>query len=78
MTDAFCACASDVCAQKTLYQKFKPIWFKTHDFSTINMIIKTKTDVISQARFLPAINRGADRYPGWAVVVGGWVGGLWW
>ncbi len=34
--------ASDVCTQKTVYQKFKLIWFKTHDFSTIDMIIKTK------------------------------------
>jgi len=24
-----------------------------------------------QARFLPAINRWADRYPGWAIIVGG-------
>ncbi len=28
-----------------------------------------------QARFLPAINRWADRYPGWAIVVGGGCGG---
>ncbi len=42
MTAAFCACASDVCAQKTVNQKFKLIWFKTHDFSVIDMIIKTK------------------------------------
>ncbi len=41
-TDAFCACTSDPCAQKTLYQKFKLIWFKMHDFSMIDMIIKTK------------------------------------
>ncbi len=38
----------DVCTQKTVYQKFKPICFKTHDFSTINMIIRTKTDVFSR------------------------------
>ncbi len=31
VTAAFCPCASDVCTQKTLYQKFKPIWFKTCD-----------------------------------------------
>ncbi len=43
VTAAFCPCASDVCAQKTVYQKFKLIWFKTHDFNTINMIIRTKT-----------------------------------
>ncbi len=35
-------CATDVCAQKTVCQKFKLIWFKTHDFSVIYMIIKTK------------------------------------
>ncbi len=29
----------------------------------------------NQARFLPAINRWADRYSGWAIVVGG--GGGW-
>ncbi len=38
----FCVRASDVCAQKTVYQKFKLIWFKTHDFSIIDMIIKSK------------------------------------
>ncbi len=42
LTAAFCARASDVCAQKTVYKKFKLIWFKMHDFSTIYMIIKTK------------------------------------
>ncbi len=31
VTAAFCPCASDVCTQKTVYQKFKLIWFKTHD-----------------------------------------------
>ncbi len=40
--------ASDVCTQKTVYQKFKLIWFKTYDFSAINMIIRTKTDVCSR------------------------------
>ncbi len=39
-------CASDVCTQKTVYQKFELIWFKTHDFNAINMIIRTKTDVV--------------------------------
>ncbi len=34
--------AKDVCAQQTVYQKFKLIWFKTRDFSAIDMIIKTK------------------------------------
>ncbi len=48
MTAAFCARASDVCTQKTVFQKFKLIWFKTHDFSVINMIIRTKTDVFSR------------------------------
>ncbi len=28
VTAAFCPCASDVCTQKTVYQKFKLIWFK--------------------------------------------------
>ncbi len=42
MTVTFCAHASDACTQKTVYQKFKPIWYKTHDFSAIDMIIKTK------------------------------------
>ncbi len=42
VTAAFCARASDLCAQKTVYQKFKLIWFKTHDFSAIDLIIKTK------------------------------------
>ncbi len=28
-------------------------------------------DNAHQARFLPAINRWADRYPGWAIVIGG-------
>ncbi len=37
-----------VCTQKTTYQKFKLIRFKTHDFSTINMIIRIKTDVFSR------------------------------
>ncbi len=41
VTAAFCASASDVCAQKNVYQKFKVIWFKTHDFSAID-IIQTK------------------------------------
>ncbi len=41
-TSAFCAHASDVCTLKTVYKKFKLIWFKTHDFSVIDMIIKTK------------------------------------
>ncbi len=35
----FCLCALYVCSQKTVCQKFKVIWFKTHDFSAINMII---------------------------------------
>ncbi len=35
VTGAFCACDSDVCIQKTVYQKFKLIWFKMHDFSAI-------------------------------------------
>ncbi len=48
VTAAFCPCASDVCTQKTVYQKFKLIWFKMHDFSAINMIIRTKTDVFSR------------------------------
>ncbi len=48
VTAAFCPCASNVCTQKTVYQKFKLIWFKTHDFSAINMIIRTKTDVFSR------------------------------
>ncbi len=37
--------------------------------------------MLRQARFLPAINRWADRYPGWAIVVvvgGGGDLGLWW
>ncbi len=42
VTDAFCACTTDACAQKTLYQKFQLIWFKMHDFSAIDMLIKTK------------------------------------
>ncbi len=42
VTAAFCALASDVCAQKTVYQKFKLTWFETHDFSAKDMIIKTK------------------------------------
>ncbi len=29
-----CVCF-DVCIQKTVYQKFKLIWFKMHDFSAI-------------------------------------------
>ncbi len=48
VTAAFCPSALDVCTQKTIYQKFKLIWFKTHDFSAINMIIRTKTDVFSR------------------------------
>ncbi len=28
VTDAFCPCALDVCTQKTIYQKFKLIWFR--------------------------------------------------
>ncbi len=48
VTAAVWPCASDVCAQKTIYQKFKLIWFKTHDFSVINMIIRTKADVFSR------------------------------
>ncbi len=36
-----CARASDVRAQKTIYQKFKLIWINTHDFSSIDIIIKT-------------------------------------
>ncbi len=42
---AFCLCALDVCTQKTVYKKFKLLWFKTHGFSKINMIIRTKTYV---------------------------------
>ncbi len=48
VTTAFCPCASDVCTQKTVYQTFILIWFKAHDFSAINMIIRTKTDVFSR------------------------------
>ncbi len=48
VTAAFCPCASDVCTQITVYQKFKLIWFKMHEFITINMIIRTKTDVCSR------------------------------
>ncbi len=55
VTAAFCPCASDVCTQKTIYQKFKLIWFKTHDFSTINMIIRTKTDVFSRDELKAAL-----------------------
>ncbi len=43
VTATFCPCV-----RKPYYQKFKLIWFKTHDFSTINMIIRTKTDVFSR------------------------------
>ncbi len=49
VTATFCPCALDVCTQKTVYQKFKLIWYKTHDFSAINMIIRTKTDVFMRS-----------------------------
>ncbi len=42
---------------KTVYQKFKLIWYKTHDFSTIDMIIKTKLmffDRVSEVRAVKA------------------------
>ncbi len=42
VTAAFCVRASDVCAQKTVYQTFELIWFKMYDFRAIYMIIKTK------------------------------------
>ncbi len=54
MTEAFCAHASDVCAQKTVYQKFKLTWFKTHDFSRY-MIIKTKQMFFSRVSLLGAV-----------------------
>ncbi len=42
VTAALCAHAKDVCAQKTVYQKFKLKLLKTQDFSEIDMTIKTK------------------------------------
>ncbi len=48
VTAAFCACASDVCTQKTIYRKFKLIWFKPHDFSMKVMINKTKQMLFSR------------------------------
>ncbi len=62
MTAAFCACASDVCAQKTVNQKFKLIWFKTHDFSVIDMIIKTKQMFFSRVFEVRAVK--AQPYSG--------------
>ncbi len=68
VTAAFCPCASDVCTQKTIYQKFKLMWFKTHDFSTINMIIRTKTDVFSRYELKwrsSILERGRDQQLIW-------------
>ncbi len=44
-----------VCAQKTVYQKFKLTWFKMHDFSAIDMIIKTKQMFFGRVSEVPAV-----------------------
>ncbi len=55
-------CASDVCAQKTVYQKFKLIWFKIYDFQRDRHDNQNQTDIFWQKSEVRAVK--AQSYSG--------------